>query len=66
MPQKTTKTTRTRVKKQPATMQNQAQREQMIAEAAYYMAQKRGFVPGCEMQDWLNAEQAINNVQPTA
>ena len=28
----------------------------MIAEAAYYRAQKRGFTPGGELQDWLEAE----------
>lgn len=28
----------------------------MIAEAAYYRAEKRGFVPGGELQDWLEAE----------
>lgn len=31
-------------------------REQMIAEAAYYRAQQRGFEPGNEMSDWLQAE----------
>lgn len=31
-----------------------------IAEAAYYMAEKRGFVPGYEMQDWLEAEKEIS------
>lgn len=28
----------------------------MIAEAAYYCAEKRGFAPGGELQDWLEAE----------
>ena len=28
----------------------------MIAEAAYYCAEKRGFAPGGELQDWLDAE----------
>jgi len=31
-------------------------REQMIAEAAYFRAEQRGFVPGNEMADWLQAE----------
>jgi len=31
-------------------------REQMIAEAAYFRAEERGFVPGHEMSDWLQAE----------
>ena len=28
-----------------------------IATAAYYRAEARGFVPGLEMDDWLEAEQ---------
>nr|BAL55753.1 hypothetical conserved protein [uncultured Gammaproteobacteria bacterium] len=32
---------------------------QMIAEAAYYRAEKRGFVPGFELEDWLAAEREI-------
>lgn len=32
----------------------------MVAEAAYYKAEKRGFVPGYEMQDWLEAEQEVS------
>jgi putative hemolysin len=34
-------------------------RRTMIAEAAYYCAEKRGFVPGGELQDWLEAEAQI-------
>jgi len=30
--------------------------QQMIAEAAYYIAEQRGFVPGNEVADWLQAE----------
>ena len=32
-----------------------------IAEAAYYRAEKRGFEPGQEMEDWFVAEQEINS-----
>ncbi|MBP1150536.1 MULTISPECIES: DUF2934 domain-containing protein [Methylocaldum] len=32
---------------------------QKIAEAAYYRAEKRGFVPGYEVEDWLEAEKEI-------
>jgi hypothetical protein len=32
---------------------------QMIAEAAYYCAEKRGFAPGGELQDWLCAEAEV-------
>lgn len=31
-------------------------REQWIAEAAYFRAEQRGFSPGNEMSDWLDAE----------
>lgn len=30
-----------------------------IAEAAYYLAEERGFVPGHELDDWLAAEREI-------
>ncbi|MDT8452577.1 MAG: DUF2934 domain-containing protein [Gammaproteobacteria bacterium] len=33
-----------------------------IATAAYYRAQARGFEPGNDLQDWLEAEQEINPV----
>lgn len=32
-----------------------------IAEAAYYISEKRGFTPGNEMQDWLEAEHTLHN-----
>lgn len=35
-------------------------RRHMIELAAYYNAQRRGFVPGGELQDWLDAEQQID------
>lgn len=31
----------------------------MIAESAYYRAQKRGFAPGAEAEDWLQAEKEV-------
>lgn len=31
----------------------------MVAEAAYYCAQRRGFAPGHELDDWLSAEAQI-------
>lgn len=34
-------------------------RSAMIAEAAYYRAAARGFAPGGELQDWLDAEAEI-------
>jgi Protein of unknown function (DUF2934) len=32
---------------------------ELIAEAAYYRAQKRGFTPGLEAQDWVDAEAEV-------
>lgn len=30
-----------------------------IAQAAYFRAEKRGFTPGCELDDWLAAEAEV-------
>ena len=35
------------------------ERRRRIAEAAYYRAQRRGFSPGYEEEDWLAAEQEL-------
>lgn len=45
-----------KAQQQPAT----SDRQHMISEAAYFLAQQRGFVPGQEMQDWLQAEQQVD------
>ena len=37
------------------------QRYQMISEAAYLIAEKQNFVPGSEMEHWLQAEQQIDS-----
>jgi hypothetical protein len=36
-----------------------AQRHEMIAIAAYYLAEARGFAPGAADADWLRAERTI-------
>lgn len=36
------------------------ERRRMVAEAAYYRAQQRGFATGGEVDDWLTAEREIN------
>jgi hypothetical protein len=36
-----------------------AARQRMIAEAAYYRAEKRGFAPGNDLDDWLAAEAEV-------
>lgn len=43
----------------PASSTPDRQRE--IAEVAYYRAEKRGFEPGHEEEDWIAAEQELNN-----
>ena len=35
-------------------------RRAMIAEAAYFFAERRGFEPGYELNDWLAAEDQID------
>ena len=35
------------------------ERERLIALAAYFRAEKRGFAPGCELQDWVEAEAEV-------
>ena len=35
-------------------------KQDRISEAAYYLAEKRGFEPGGEVADWLLAEDSIN------
>ena len=43
---------------------------QMIAEVAYYRAEKRGFTPGLEEEDWRQAEvevrERLRSRQPRA
>lgn len=35
-------------------------RQLMIQEIAYLLAEKRGFAPGGELQDWLSAEAEVD------
>jgi hypothetical protein len=37
-------------------------RRRWIAEAAYYRAERRGFLPGRELEDWLEAEREMNDI----
>jgi hypothetical protein len=39
--------------------QQAADRDRLIAVAAYYIAQQRGFQEGSELDDWLQAEQQL-------
>jgi hypothetical protein len=53
------------IKKQPAkpkaVQQSRPARDvdNLIAEAAYYRAQRRGFAPGHELDDWIAAEAEV-------
>jgi hypothetical protein len=40
-------------------MPNDAEVWQMISEAAYYRAEKRGFAPGFQADDWTQAEAEV-------
>lgn len=43
----------------PATAPGEPVNKTLVAEAAYYRAEKRGFAPGRELDDWLAAEDEI-------
>lgn len=47
---------------QPVTIGSIEDRERMIAEAAYYKAEGRGFNGGDPLQDWLDAESEIDRI----
>jgi len=38
---------------------SEQERERFVAQAAYYRAEKRGFAPGFELQDWVEAEAEV-------
>jgi Protein of unknown function (DUF2934) len=40
--------------------QNLPDRRTLIAEVAYYKAERRGFAPGHELQDWCEAEREVD------
>lgn len=40
-----------------------AERREMIARAAYFRAEQRGFEPGHELEDWYEAESQIAQTQ---
>jgi hypothetical protein len=48
--------------KAPANFDPSSSRQALIATAAYYRAETRGFQPGHELQDWLAAEREIDGV----
>ena len=38
------------------------ERHRLISEAAYLRAERRGFLPGAELEDWLEAEAEIDKM----
>lgn len=42
-----------------APLPSEAELLEMISEAAYYRAEKRGFSPGLEAEDWIQAEAEV-------
>jgi Protein of unknown function (DUF2934) len=44
----------------PAPFTGPEQRVALIAEAAYFRAERRGFAPGHEAEDWLAAEAEVD------
>jgi len=53
--------TRKRPAKKPSKRQQPSPEQlwKQIAEAAYYKAKARGFAPGGEVQDWIEAEAEV-------
>ena len=45
-------------KRQPG-QASEEERDRLIAIAAYYRAERRGFAPGRELEDWLAAEAEV-------
>ncbi len=39
-----------------------SERHKLISEAAYLIAERRGFAPGHELSDWLSAEQEVSRI----
>ncbi len=50
----------------PPTVAAPLARVEMIAVAAYFLAEKRNFIGGRELDDWLTAERDIDAAQPGA
>jgi len=56
------KTVATRGKEGHGAGVDTAERQRLIAEAAYLMAERRGFQQGDPAQDWINAEEEVNRM----
>jgi hypothetical protein len=42
-------------------MNDDEAKRRLIAEVAYFTAERRGFTPGYELDDWLEAEQEVES-----
>jgi len=51
---------------QLAVQRNETWRHERVATAAYYLAEKRGFAPGHEAEDWQLAEAQIDAADAAA
>lgn len=63
VPRKSAPRRKATVQKTPAAVAHfvgPEQRAALIAEAAYFRAEKRGFAPGHESEDWLAAESEVD------
>jgi len=49
---------------EPESLWDDEARWALIAENAYYRAERRGFLPGAELDDWLAAEQEVAKTGP--
>lgn len=64
MTSKSKKSAKTVISKEQAIpkQSDNVERKLMIAEAAYYRAEQRGFTPDQQIEDWLKAEKQIEEV----
>jgi hypothetical protein len=49
----------------PLNFDPSSSRDALIATAAYYRAENRGFLPGFEIEDWLAAEREVDGMGRT-
>lgn len=59
-------TTDPRSAAEPTPANDSEVRNHMIARAAYFRAERRGFIEGSELQDWLEAESEIDSMIATS
>ena len=63
---KSTAKPRAKVRTDVATSLSSGERLRMIEMAAYFRAERRGFAPGRDFEDWVAAEAEIEALVPTA